>query len=330
MNILYAIQGTGNGHISRAAVVGPELEKYGKVDYMVSGAQVEVQLNKEIKYKSKGLGFYFGKKGGVDISQTIKKNSSQRVFKEIKDFPIDKYDLIVNDFEPITAWSAKWRKKKCVALSHQSALLSKKSPAPKSQDLLGKMIIHRYAPASTHYGFHFSAFDQNIYTPIIKKEIREAEPKNYGHYSVYLPAYDDAALIGVLHNIKHVNWEVFSKHTSRAYDYDNVKIRPIDGKAFNESITKSEAVLCGAGFETPSEALYLGKKLMVIPMKNQYEQFCNAAALEQMGVPLICKLSTAAIPEIKDWVEKGVPLHIDYPDETEKIVEKLIKEQSYV
>ncbi len=324
MKILYAIQGTGNGHMSRAVEVGPILEKFGNVDYMVSGAQVEIGLNKEVKYKSQGFGFYFGKRGGVDITKTFKRNSSRRVYREIKDFPIEQYDLIVNDFEPISAWAAKFKKKKCVALSHQSALLSKKCPEPRYTDPIGKVIIHKYAPASKHYGFHFSAFDKNIFTPIVKQSIRNANTKNFGHYTVYLPAYADETLIGLLHNIRDVKWEVFSKHTKVAYDRHNVSIRPVGANSFNESMITCEGVLCGAGFETPSEALYLGKKLMVIPMKNQYEQTCNAVALEQMGVPVLTKLNSCAVMVIKKWVEHKQALQVAYPDQTENIIQMLI------
>ena len=37
MKILYAIQGTGNGHLSRAIDVIPALKKIGQVDVLVSG-----------------------------------------------------------------------------------------------------------------------------------------------------------------------------------------------------------------------------------------------------------------------------------------------------
>ena len=50
-------------------------------------------------------------------------------------------------------------------------------------------------------------------------------------------------------------------------------------------------MLCGAGFETPAEALFLNKKLLVIPMKTQFEQKCNAQALKEMGVTVVKKLS---------------------------------------
>ena len=122
MNILYAIQGTGNGHLSRAIDIVPELKKYGNLDLFVSGAQAEIVLPFPIKYKSKGLSFYFGKSGGINFLKTFQKNSSKDVIKEIRNFPVEKYDLVVNDFEPITAWACKKKEIKCVSLSHQSAL----------------------------------------------------------------------------------------------------------------------------------------------------------------------------------------------------------------
>lgn len=329
MKILYAIQGTGNGHVSRAMDVGPELEKHGEVDYLVSGAQVEISLPKETKYRSEGLSFYFGKKGGINLSKTIKSNSSRRFLKEIKDFPIDSYDLIINDFEPITAWAAKIRGKRCVALSHQSALLSEKCPKPESKDVVGQMILRNYAPASVHYGFHFNAFDENIYTPVVRRSIREAKVSNKGHYTVYLPAYADEKIVEVLSKVKKVKWEVFSKHNKKGFEEGNVKVSPIDNRSFIESITSSEGVLCGAGFETPSEALFLGKKLMVIPMKNQYEQQCNAAAMEEMGIPVLKKLKKKYVDEIKDWAYFRDATKIEYPDETEKIVSGIVEKEAY-
>ena len=67
MKILYAIQGTGNGHLSRARDIIPLLEKKGELDILISGIQADVELPYPIKYKFKGLSFIFGKKGSVDI-----------------------------------------------------------------------------------------------------------------------------------------------------------------------------------------------------------------------------------------------------------------------
>jgi predicted glycosyltransferase len=39
MKVLYAIQGTGNGHLSRAEDIVPQLRKRCQVDILVSGTQ---------------------------------------------------------------------------------------------------------------------------------------------------------------------------------------------------------------------------------------------------------------------------------------------------
>jgi len=54
MKILYAIQGTGNGHISRAKDVIPILKQKGEVDILISGNQAEVKLPYKIDYKLHG------------------------------------------------------------------------------------------------------------------------------------------------------------------------------------------------------------------------------------------------------------------------------------
>ena len=327
MKILYAIQGTGNGHMSRAMDVAPELEKYGQVDYLVSGAQVDITIPYPVKYRSWGVSFYFGKSGGIDIQKTYSKNSAARIREEIDRLPVEEYDLIINDFEPISAWAAKRKGVKTIGLSHQGALLDRRCPKPLSGDVVGMSILRNYAPVTKHYGFHFQSFADNIYTPIVRKSIREQDNLDLGHYTVYLPAYSDEKIIAVLSKIKHVDWQVFSKHTKSRHWHDNVIIEPINNHKFVRSLTTATGVLCGAGFETPSEVLYLGKKLMVIPMKGQYEQQCNAASLKKLGVPVLRKLKKKAIPKLEAWVESGGALRMDYQDETATIVQKIVENE---
>ena len=66
MKILYAIQGTGNGHLSRAMDVVPCLQLRADVDLLVSGIQGDLTLPFPVKYKLRGLSFIFGRSGGVD------------------------------------------------------------------------------------------------------------------------------------------------------------------------------------------------------------------------------------------------------------------------
>ncbi|MEO6455161.1 MAG: glycosyltransferase family protein [Ginsengibacter sp.] len=328
MRILYAIQGTGNGHLSRARDIIPLLLTKGEVDILVSGIQADVELPYPVKYKFKGLSFIFGKKGGVDILSTYKKSNLKQLYKEIKSLPVELYDIIINDFEPVSAWACFIRKKECISLSHQAAVTNKKAPSPKDTDIIGKTILKKYAPATHKYGFHFKAYDNNIFTPVIRSQIREIYPFNQEHYTVYLPAYDDENIIKVLREAKHVNWRIFSKHTKKAYTKKNFMVMPISNDAFIDSMATCTGMLCGAGFETPAEALFLKKKLMVIPMKKQYEQHCNAAALEQMGVDVIKSLKKKYIPRIDEWINGSKIIPVNYPDITCDIINMIIKKHS--
>lgn len=325
MKILYAIQGTGNGHIARAGDVVPILRNYGDLDLFVSGSQADIKLDYPVKYTSKGLSFYFGKKGGVDIFKTFKKNSSKDVYKEIKKFPVEKYDLVINDFEPITAWACRKKNIPIVALSHQSALLSPYVPRPKNFDPVGSWVLHNYAPTAKWVGFHFDRFDRNIFTPVIRSEVKRANVRQLDHYTVYLPAYDDRKLVPLLARIGHVRWHIFSKHTKKTYHIGRLSVYPVNKDDFAESMTSCKGVLCGAGFETPAEALYLNKKLMVVPMKSQYEQHYNAAALKAMGVPVLKKLKKKNLEKIMQWVNSEAVVTVNYPDCTAEAVDTAVQ-----
>ena len=121
-----------------------------------------------------------------------------------------------------------------------------------------------------------------------------------------------------------VQWQVFSKHANKNYEVENVSIRQLNGVHFIQSIASASGVLCSAGFETPAEALYLNKKLMVIPMKRQYEQSYNAAALADLGVPVLEDLNDEAISRIRIWTMRDNRVTMKYPNITQSIVDKLI------
>jgi uncharacterized protein (TIGR00661 family) len=325
MKILYAIQGTGNGHLSRAVDIIPLLRHYGEVDILVSGKNSDVSIPFEITYRLTGLSFVFGKHGDIDFVKTLQGVDFKKLLKEIRFLPVSNYDLIVNDFEPVSAWAARLRNKPCFALSHQSAVANKFSPKPEIKDRFGHFVLVNYAPAKHKYGFHFDAYDQHIFTPVIRQQVRDLKIANEGHYTVYLPAYSDETLIRKLTQFEDVRWEVFSKHCHQHYQSGNISITPISNDSFLKSLASSAGVLCGAGFETPAEALFLGKKLMVIPMKSQYEQLCNAASLKAMGVPVLKNLKQKRLHKIAAWIESEEHIKVDYPDNSASVIGLLME-----
>lgn len=326
MKILYAIQGTGNGHISRGIEIIPHLQKHGEVDILISGAEWELNFPYKVKYRLGGMSFVFGKNGGVDLFNTYLKLNSFRFMREIRSVPVEEYDLVISDFEPISCWATHLKKTPCIGLSNQVATLHQKAPIPKNSDRLGKMVLEHYAPVTKKYGYHFKALDDHIFTPIIRTEIRNCNIKDKGYITVYLPSYNDERIIKHLKNFKQVDFQVFSKHNKTKYREKNIYLEPINNTAFVKSMSESSGVLCNAGFGVTSETLFLNKKLCIIPMKTQYEQHCNAAMLKSMDITVVKKLKTKHLEKIENWIEKGKPIAVNYPDNAAFIVNKIIQE----
>lgn len=325
MKILYAIQATGNGHLTRAMDIVPALKNYGETDVLLSGIQADLPLPFDVKYRMQGLSFIFGKAGGINVWQTYLRMNSLRLLKEIRSLNVEQYDMVISDFEPVSAWACLMAKKTCIGLSNQIATLHPLAPKPKSKDLLGKMVLEHYAPTTVNYGFHYKRLDKNIFTPVIRKEIREQAVSNEGHYTVYLPSYDDDRIIKHLSRFKKCDWQVFSKHCKKKHREKNVRIWPLEHERFVKSLASCEGILCNAGFGTTSEALFLNKKMLVIPMKMQYEQHCNAAMLKSMGVKVIKSLKKKHYEKITEWIDRQSIIKVNYPDNVQEIISTIIE-----
>ncbi|MCB0795050.1 MAG: glycosyl transferase, partial [Flavobacteriales bacterium] len=269
--------------------------------------------------------FVFGRSGGIDHRATWRSAIKGRFFREVRELPVQEYDVVINDFEPVSAWAAYLRGVPCIGSSHQAAVLKPDAPRPSTRDPFGVAVLRHYAPVDASVGFHFHPYDADTFTPVVRRQIRGMTTRDEGHYTVYLPAYDDARILATLSRCPQVRWEVFSKHVPAPVRKDHVTFHPLDGPSFAKSMASSTGVLCGAGFETPAEALFLGKKLMVVPMTGQYEQQCNAAALSYMGVHILDRLGPERSEQIGAWIGDQAGVQVDYPDQTQMIVDAVLE-----
>ena len=327
MKILYAIQGTGNGHVSRAREIVPILMDYGQLDLMLSGTQSDVLLDQKVKYNKYGFSYAIGKKGGIDILDTIKIFRPATLLKDILKFPVEDYDLIINDFEPVTAWACKVKKHPCVSFGHQSSFISPKVPRAPKRDVVGELVFKHYAPADQYIGLHFERYDDFVYTPVIRQEIRQTPVDNHGHITIYLPSYDDNYLTKFFLQFPDVPFHLFTRQTKTGYRVENVFVRPINNDEYIKSLASSYGLLTGAGFEGPAEAMFFGKKVLAIPMVNQYEQLCNAEALKQLGVKVLDKIDANFKIHLGEWLNNPHIIPINYPDNARDIIETIIKMQ---
>ena len=104
-----------------------------------------------------------------------------------------------------------------------------------------------------------------------------------------------------------------------------MQIFPVNNEAFNNSLAGCEGLLTGGGFEGPAEALFLQKKVLMIPMKGQYEQQCNALAASKLGVPVIYDIDDQFVYHLNNWISNDRIIPVDFPDETAQIVDNMIK-----
>jgi len=327
MKILYAVQGTGNGHVSRAVEIIPLLKEFGEVDVFLSGNKSQVNIPYEIKYKSKGVTFSYTKKGGLDYWNTVRELQLRRAYREIKHFPVEEYDVVLNDFEPITAWACRRKKIPSIGFGHQASFRSRKTPRPKRQDLVGESVLKYYAPCSHYIGLHFDKYDQNIFYPILRKELYDLPIDQQNHYTIYLSHYHHLQVIPHLLKVPEVQFELFSKHCKTKEVQRNVTLLPIDGQAFMKSLATSSGMITGAGFEGPAEAITLGKKLLILPILGQYEQWCNAEAMKGMGIRIVKKIRKDFSDVLKDWLTNTPIVHKNYPNQTQEILEYIFTEK---
>lgn len=322
MKVLYAVQATGNGHLSRCMEFYPAMSRHAEVDVLLSGIQGDLRLPFPVKYRMHGLSFIFGTRGGIDYIKTALSLKPFRFLKDLISIDLSEYDLIINDFEPITAWACKFKNKTCVALSHQAAFLSNKTPRPSHKNWLAEFIFKRFAPAHRAVGLHYKKYDHHIHTPVVRSEIRDIQTSYVDdEIIVYLPAYSEEFLIEKFAHYKNFKWRIFSKHTHQEYQVENIFVYPVGAQQWNRSMSIAPRAIIGGGFEGPSEMLFLKKKIIVVPMTDQYEQLCNAAALKAMGVRIVYDVAADDFHnQVDAWLQEDHVVEVDFPRMSDHIV----------
>ncbi|PAU95408.1 hypothetical protein CK503_04215 [Aliifodinibius salipaludis] len=310
MKILYGIQGTGHGHISRARELLPKLCKGANVDLLISGYNCELSLERDIRYRKHGISMNYDSRGGISILETLRSLRPIRFITDTQSIPIEEYDLVISDYEPVTAWAAKTKNVPSLALSHQAAFLSQATPRPKTRSRFAEAILQHFAPTDHAIGFHFKTYDSFIEPPIIRSEIQKLSPSQAEHITVYLPAFDPNLLTTTFHRFDHYNWHIFSPSCNKYRKSKNVQVYPVSNQIFLESFESCQGVITSAGFEMCAESMYLGKKLLTIPIRNQYEQLCNAAAMKELDVTVLHSISDQ-LQELERWLasDRVVPLN---------------------
>jgi uncharacterized protein (TIGR00661 family) len=317
MKIFYGVQGTGNGHITRAREMARAFAEAGvEVTYLFSGREASRYFDMEIfdAYQvRKGLTFHT-RSGGVSYLKTAFETHPIHFVKEIKTLDFSGYDLVLSDFEPLTAWAGRFKNKKVLGIGHQYAF---NYPIPREGgDFIAERVMKYFAPARRHIGLHWHHFGQPILPPIIAVHAPPAQSIPH-KIVVYLPFENLQAVIRMLEPFKGYDFFVYTP-ASPASSPEHIKIRPLSREGFQKDLADCAGILSNAGFELVSEALQLGKKIMVKPLHSQMEQISNAAALKQLGYGRIMnELDPKALAR---WLENTHRIRVTYPSVADILV----------
>jgi uncharacterized protein (TIGR00661 family) len=319
MKILYGIQQTGNGHITRSVKMINALRFRGiTVDVIVSGHNSQIDLPFPIKDSFKGLTLKYTKTGNVSwLNTCLKSNIPKLIANSFYD--ISEYDLVISDFEPISAWSAKLSNKPCIGLGNQYSIQYEKIPKQEN-DGVSDFFLKNFAPCDLPIGIHYEEFDNSIFQPIISDEIIDKKIKDKNFYLVYLPNVKDEIIINIISKFRDHKFKIYTKIVNENLKLNNVIFKKIDRESFSKDLLNCSGIITASGFSTTSEALYLGKKLWSIPIKKHYEQLSNSMALKQIGV----YTEDFSKDNLKEWLLIDNEVKYVWKDPTEKIIQKII------
>ncbi|MGO2514048.1 MJ1255/VC2487 family glycosyltransferase [Marinomonas polaris] len=317
MKILYGVQGTGNGHITRARAMAAEMHAAGvEVDFVFSGRPPEDYFDMAVfgNYRTfQGLSFV-ARNGQLDLYATCKSANFYKLYRDIRSIDTRGYDLVITDFEPIVAWAAKRQGVPCVGFGHQYAF---KYDIPRyKKNFIAQWIMSNFAPAATQLGAHWHHFGHPILPPLIHaQQIKNmADPEQV---LVYLPFENSEAVLDWLDGVPNYRFRLHCKDIEPGV-YGNIEVFPFGREVFQKNLGECESVLCNAGFELNSEALQLGRRILAKPLKGQIEQHSNAIALDFLGIAKTSDVLNSQV--IKEWLETSRVVQISYPNVARAVV----------
>jgi uncharacterized protein (TIGR00661 family) len=209
-------------------------------------------------------------------------------------------DVIINFFEPIAAFYALTRGKRppVVAIGHQFMFQHPgyvKTPELRMQLL--SMRIYTWLLGARATKLALSLYEAPdlpskriiVGPPILRKQLFSLNSNPNGDFTlVYLLNHGYAEQI--------TKWSDANPKAKLHCFYDkpgapaefqhspSLTFHKLDGEKFLKLMAECRNVVCTAGFESVSEAAWLGKPLFLVPVENHVEQQVNAIDAQQFGL----------------------------------------------
>jgi uncharacterized protein (TIGR00661 family) len=335
--IIYAVAGEGFGHSSRSHMIGQRLIKAGH-DVMFVGSQKSLLYLKQYfgdRVKEVfGLSFAFeGER--IDKSETLKRNllklpEGNKVNDELFHQHFEPFgpDLVISDFEPFSAWWA-WRKRiPFISIDHEHVLTLCKLEHP-TKNLFSRLTASvitecHYVGAVAYLVISFFKaplrMDSAVLAPpIVREAVTQLTPEQGDHVIVYsTTGQNREELMGTLGRFPSQQFYVYGFDCNQQQGNCTLKARSTEG--FLQDLSCARGVIASAGFSLISECLHLRKKMLLLPLANQYEQVINARYIEKLGLGVGAEhLDEPSLGRFLDDLDKPLPddERILWPDNDE-------------
>lgn len=323
MKILFGVQGTGNGHISRCRTLAKALKAAGaEVDYIFSGRDAKdyFDMNDFGNYKTyKGMSFVT-QNGKINIRKTVSRIRAFRLIKDVRELNLDEYDTIISDFEPVSAWAAYHQERQCLGISNQVICQYLK---PKEYGLIANAIMKYYAPVTDPVGLHWFHFGHSLIPPIIDPMTRHEEN---GRIVVYLPFESLENILNLLEPFsQQYAFDCFHPSIEQPLVENNINLYPLSRDMFTQAIASCSGVISNTGFALISEALVLGKKILTKPVLGQFEQIYNGHCLEKLELATVMQTLNKSLLEY--WLNQSSPEPVIYPEVAPQLAKWIVSGQ---
>jgi uncharacterized protein (TIGR00661 family) len=199
-----------------------------------------------------------------------------------------KIQLVITDFEPLTCHVGHQQRLPVISIDNQHCLTNIEVSYPRKyrrDAAVTKLVTRIMTPRADAY-LVTSFFEAHVkrprtflFPPILRESVLEAVPTTSEYVLVYVtsPAPALAALLG------SVRSPFIAYGFGREGQSGNVLYRKPSLDKFLEDLVRAKAVIANAGFSLMTEALYLGKPYLAIPIEHQFEQIFNAYWLDKTG-----------------------------------------------
>jgi uncharacterized protein (TIGR00661 family) len=283
------------------------------VDFLFSGRGSDAYFSMEAfgDYQTRcGLTFK-SHHGNIDLWQTAKQAQPLQFLKEIRELDVSGYDVVINDFEPVTAWAARRQQVPCIGISHQNSFRYEVPAAPRNW--LDQLFVQHFAPCDQHIGLHWHHFNQPLLPPIVhlSSPVTQEHQPTPPQVLVYLPFEDLRQITTLLQALPDEQFVCYHPSQQQQVQLGNMLLKPLSHQTFIQDLHQCKAVISNAGFELPSEALALGKKILVKPLAGQFEQQSNATTLQQLG--LANQMPQLELEIIQRWLVKEPAQPVIFP-----------------